>query len=41
MLQVASDYIKTAELFEENSKLNEELEKVYEMWDEANNELGN
>ena len=30
-----------AELFEENSKLNEELEKVYEMWDEANNELEN
>jgi len=37
----ASDYVKTAELFEENARLNEELEKVYEAWEEANTELGN
>ncbi len=37
----ASDYLKTAELFEENTKLSEELEKCYEAWDEANFELGN
>ncbi len=39
LLEFASDYIKTQELFEENEKLNSELEKAYEAWDEANNEL--
>jgi len=37
----SSDYIKTAELFEESSNLTIELEKCYEAWDEANFELGN
>lgn len=37
----SSDYIKAAELFEENAKLVEELERVYQIWDEANQELGN
>ncbi len=37
--EFASDYLKTAELFEENSALSSELEKVYEQWDSANAEL--
>lgn len=37
--QYASDYLKTAELFDENAKLAEELEAAYQAWDEANSEL--
>ncbi len=39
--QYATDYVKTAELFEENNNLTSELEKCYEAWDEANFKLGN
>lgn len=37
--QYSSDYLKTAELFDEIAKLNEELEKTYAEWDVANSEL--
>ncbi|MBR3994804.1 MAG: ABC-F type ribosomal protection protein [Clostridia bacterium] len=39
--ELSSDYLKTAELFEESTKLAEELERVYQIWEEANEELCN
>ncbi len=34
-----SDYLLTAKLYEASTALSEELEKVYEIWEEANREL--
>ncbi len=39
MEQAGSDYVKTAELYDEQSKLSAKLDELYEMWDNASAEL--